>query len=166
GEVIAGIRIHLAGGDGIKPLGRLPVAFFFLGAEIAGPTANRIGLQKHELAIAILLPDLHLRLFFEDSTENRRFLVHILRGDLGDHLFGQGGLCPARGRNALTVTTGQSNRSSNSRRRQQRASEGSFQTWYSPKRRVPQNPMVTHKMWHPEGVPHYSPFPLHHGRQK
>src|SRR5262249_43641257 len=107
---------------------RLPVAFLFLGAEIAGPTANRIGLQQHELAIAILLPDLHLRLFFEDPSENRGLFVHVFRRDLGDHLFGQWGLCPARGRNALSVTAGQSNRSGNSRRRQQRASERSFQT--------------------------------------
>src|SRR5262249_59141930 len=114
----------------------------------------------------ILLPDLHLRLFFEDSAENRRLLVHVFRRDLGDHLFGQGGLCAPRGRNAFSVTAGQSNRSGNSRRRQQRASEGSFQTWYSPKRRGPQNPKVTHKKWHPQGDPHHPRLPLTHGRPK
>ncbi len=66
-QIVLRIRVHLAGGDIVETFRRLAVAFLDLRAEIAGPFADRIGLQQRELAVAILLPD-----FEFDSLLNTR----------------------------------------------------------------------------------------------
>src|SRR5574340_92832 len=80
GEVIVGFRVHLPGRDGVEALGRLAITLALLRAEIARPAADRIGLEERELAVAVLLPDLHFGFFLEDTDKDWRFLVHVLLG--------------------------------------------------------------------------------------
>ena len=77
-QMEAGVRIHLLVADGVEALGRLLVALPLLGAEIARPVADRIGLEVVEAAVVALLPELQLRLFLEDADEDRRFRLHAL----------------------------------------------------------------------------------------
>jgi hypothetical protein len=83
-EIVIGIRVHLTGRDRVEALGRLPVAYFLLRTEIARPFADRVALQECVLAVTVLFPDLHLRLFLEDAGEDRRVLVHIFRRHFGE----------------------------------------------------------------------------------
>ena len=136
GEVVIGIRIHLPGRDRIEALGRLAVAFLHLGPEIARPAADRIGLQQREFAVAVLLPDLHLRFFLEDADQDRRILVHVLRIKFGERLLGKRGQGAAGRGDAVGVAARKRNRRGNSRRREQGAYKGSIQTRYSPKGRA------------------------------
>ena len=61
-EIIVGVRIHQAGRDRIEALGSLAVALSDLGAEIAGPAADRVDLEQLETPAGILLPDFELRI--------------------------------------------------------------------------------------------------------
>ena len=117
GEIIIGSRIHLSRRDRIEALGRLAVAFLLLRTEIARPAADRVGLQQRVFAVASLFPDLHFRFFLKDAGEDRRFLVHILGGDVGEHLFRQRRLGAATG-HVAQIAAGERDRGGHGRRRQ------------------------------------------------
>src|ERR1041385_402615 len=57
-----------------------------LGPKLAGPAADRIGLEQREVAGAVPLPDLELGLFLEQADKDRRFLIHVLGFDFGHEL--------------------------------------------------------------------------------
>ena len=63
-------------------------------------------------------------------------LVHLLRLDLGERLFGERRLGAATRDNAVGVAAGKRERGGNSRGRQQGADKGSIQTRYSPEARA------------------------------
>ena len=105
-EVVIGGRVHLAGRDRIEALRRLAVAFALLGAEIARPAADRIGLEQRVLAVAVLFPNLHFRFFLEDAGEDRRVLVHVLGRDFGKCLFGERRLGAPVGRDVAGIAAG------------------------------------------------------------
>ena len=86
-QIIRRLRIHLRRRDVVEAFRRLAVAFLDLGTEVAGPSADRIGLQQRELAGAVLFPDLELGLLLEQPHQHRRLQVHVLGGDFGDQLF-------------------------------------------------------------------------------
>jgi hypothetical protein len=86
GQVVAGVRIHLRRGDGVEAFGRLAIALLDLRAEHAGPLADVVGLEQRVLAGALLLPDLELRLFFEQADEDGRGLAHPVGFHLVDEL--------------------------------------------------------------------------------
>src|SRR5262249_10308557 len=86
GEIIGRLRIHLCWRDGIEAFRRLAVAFAHLRAEIAGPAANRVGLEQLELAGTVLLPDLELGLLLEQADQDRRLPVHIVLDHSGEQL--------------------------------------------------------------------------------
>ena len=88
-QIVLRVRIHLAGGDVVETLRRLPVAFLDLGSELAGPAADRIGLRERVAALAVLLPDFQLGLFLEHADQDRRFHLHVLGLDFLDHLVGE-----------------------------------------------------------------------------
>ncbi len=48
-KIVVGVGIHLRRRNGIESLRRLPVAFVKLRPEIAGPAADRIGLEDLEV---------------------------------------------------------------------------------------------------------------------
>src|SRR5262249_49559100 len=80
---------HQAGRDRVEAFRRLPIALLDLRPELARPAADRIGLEQLELAVAIFLPDLELRLLLVEPHQNGRLLAHVLLLDLGDHLRGE-----------------------------------------------------------------------------
>ena len=61
-QIVLRVRIHLAGADAVEALRRLPVAFLDLGAKLARPSADRVGLEHRVAAFAVLLPDFQLGL--------------------------------------------------------------------------------------------------------
>lgn len=88
-QMIVRVRVHLRGRDRVKTLRRLAVAFVEFRAEIAGPAADRIGLEMLEAAGRVLLPDLEFRLFLEDAHHDRRELRHPLALDQREQRGGQ-----------------------------------------------------------------------------
>ncbi len=121
-EIVAGIRIHQAGGDGVEALRRLAVAFLDLGSEVARPAADRIGLQQRKAAGLVLFPDLELRLLLEDPHQDRRFLLHVPVVDLGDHPVRERlHVAAADRRRAVRLAAGKRNRRRNRSGRQERA---------------------------------------------
>lgn len=84
GEVVAGIRVHLAGADRVETLRRLPVAFLHLRAELAGPGADLVFAQLGKTVGGVGLPDLQRTFFLEDADHDRRGLRHIRRLHIGD----------------------------------------------------------------------------------
>src|SRR5262249_14757149 len=100
------------------------VAFLDLGAELARPAADRIGLEQREATVAVLFPDFELRFFLEEPHQDRRLLGHVLPFDLGEHLRGDR-LKRAQGGTGGTVgvATRKQQRSGERRRRQKRADE-------------------------------------------
>ena len=87
GQMVIRVRVHLGGRDGVIALGRLPIAFLALRAELARPAAHREGLQKRVAAAHILLPDLELRLLLVGADEDRILLVHALLLHGGEELW-------------------------------------------------------------------------------
>ena len=79
GEIVAGIRIHQARGDGIESLRRLAVAFLDLGTKLARPAADRVGPQQRIAAGFVHLPDFQLRFLLEDAHQDRRFFSMLRR---------------------------------------------------------------------------------------
>ncbi len=75
--VAARLRIHLRRRNSVEAFRRLTVAFANLGPEVAGPAADRIGLQEREASRAILLPDLEFGFLFEQPDQDRRIQVHV-----------------------------------------------------------------------------------------
>ena len=71
-EIIGGIRIHLAGRDGIEAFRHLVVALAQLRTELAGPAAHREGLQEGVLPVRLHLPDLELRFLLIGADQSRR----------------------------------------------------------------------------------------------
>ena len=47
-EIVVGVRIHQAGGDGVEALRRLPVALLDLGSKLSRPAADRVGAKECE----------------------------------------------------------------------------------------------------------------------
>src|SRR5262249_48726670 len=89
GQVLSRVRIPQAGRDRVEAFRRLPVALLDLRPQLARPAADRIGLEQLELAVAVFLPDLELRLLLVEPHQNGRLLAHVLLLDLGDHLRGE-----------------------------------------------------------------------------
>ena len=87
-EIITRIGIHLAGSDRVEALRRLTVALLDLGAKVARPAADRIGLEQREAAGVVLLPDFQLGFFLEDADQDRRLDRHVLAGDQRPRLAG------------------------------------------------------------------------------
>jgi len=103
-EIIIGVRIHQAGGDGVEAFGSLSVAFPELGPELARPTADREGVKESEPSRVVLFPHLELRLLLEDAQQDRRALLHVLGFDLGQYRFRQWlHVPPAGGRHAAGI---------------------------------------------------------------
>ena len=88
-EILAGIRVHQAGSDGVEALRRLAVARLDLGTQLARPAADRISAKECEAPAVVLLPNLELRFLLEDAHQDRRFLLHLLGFELGQHTFRQ-----------------------------------------------------------------------------
>ena len=117
-EVIGGVRLHLRGRDRIEALRHLTIALVRLGAELAGPAADRIGLQQRVAAIGLHLPDFELRLLFVGANEDGRALrrVHLLHqsdGLGGDRVIG----VRADGAKAALFAAGQKGRSCGDQRK-------------------------------------------------
>src|SRR5262249_59764909 len=72
-EILAGIRIHQARGNGVKALGRLAVAGLELGAEFPRPAADWISTQERKSPTVVLLPNLELRLLLQDPHPHHPF---------------------------------------------------------------------------------------------
>src|SRR6266436_8731607 len=85
-HVIVGVGVHLRRRDGVKPLGSLPVALRYLGAELTRPAADRVRPEQGEAARRVLLPYLEFRFFLEQSDENRCPLRHMLLFEPRHHL--------------------------------------------------------------------------------
>ena len=120
GEIVRRVGIHLPGRDGVETFRRLAVAFLDLGAKLAGPATDRIGLEQRKPPFVILLPDFELRLLLEQPHQDRRFLRHVPAFELAQHLLRQW-LERANGRrDAVGLTSRERYRSGNSRRRHQR----------------------------------------------
>ena len=100
----------------------MAVAFPDLWPEVAGPAADRIGLQQRELAGAILFPDLELGFLLEQPDQHGRLRVHVLLLHLGDELFGDRlvGLGVVGERNFVAVAPGEHKARRNNDRRDER----------------------------------------------
>ena len=140
GEVVAGVRIHQAGGDGVEALRRLPVALLDLRAEFAGPAADREGLEQCEVAVAVFLPDLKFRFFLEDPHQDGGFLGHILLLDVGEHSIGDRlHVATVESWRAISIATGKRNGRRNRCGRQERAHKSRrFKTRTPPTKWLPQ----------------------------
>ena len=88
-EIMARIRIHQARSDGVEALRRLAVAGLDLGTQLARPAADRISAKECEAPAVVLLPNLKLSFLLEDAHQDRRFLLHLLGFELGQHTFRQ-----------------------------------------------------------------------------
>ena len=67
-QMVLGIRVHLLARDRVEALGRLPVALLDLGSQIAGPVADRIGLEVVVASVVAQLPHFELRLTYCYNT--------------------------------------------------------------------------------------------------
>ena len=79
GQVIVRVRIHLPGANGVDAFRRLSIAALVLRPELARPSADRIGLDVDKAPVAVLLPDLDLRLFLVAAQDERRRRRRVLR---------------------------------------------------------------------------------------
>ena len=102
-KIKAGIGIHQLGGHCVEPLWSLTVALIQLRPKIAGPAADRIGLEDLETASSVLLPDFELRLFLENAHEDRRMLRHLLLPEQREQLARHRLCCLARQRRRLRL---------------------------------------------------------------
>ncbi len=75
-QIVAGMRVHLARGDGVEAFRRLPIAFLDLRAELARPGADLVLAQHFEAIGGIRLPDLEHAFFLEDAQHDGQFLRH------------------------------------------------------------------------------------------
>ena len=123
GEIVRRVGIHLPGRDGVETFRRLAVAFLDLGAKLAGPATDRIGLEQRKPPFVILLPDFELRLLLEQPHQDRRFLRHVLVLELGQHLGRQRLERTGGRRHAVGLTSRKHDRSGNSRRRHERTDD-------------------------------------------
>jgi hypothetical protein len=89
-EILARIRIHQAGRDGVEALRRLAVAGLDLGTQLARKAADRIRAKQREAPAVVLLPNLEFGFLLEDAHEDRRVLLHPLGLELGQDTFRQG----------------------------------------------------------------------------
>ena len=94
-EIIGRLRVHLRWRDRIETFRGLAVAFANLRSEIAGPAANRVGLQQCEAAGTVLLPDLELGFLLEQPDQDRRLQIHVLGVIAANSLGGTGWLALA-----------------------------------------------------------------------
>ena len=80
GEIVVGVRIQLGRADRVEALRSLAVALLLLRPKLAGPAADRIGLQQRKPAIAIALLELELRFLLVDPDQDRIALRDALLG--------------------------------------------------------------------------------------
>ena len=69
GQVFTGIRVHLVWRNVIKSLGRLPIALGNLRSKLSRILTDRIGVEQHEPAGPVLLPDLQRAFLLIDAVE-------------------------------------------------------------------------------------------------
>src|SRR5262245_7319861 len=124
-EILAGVRIHQARGNGVKALGRLAVAGLELGAEFPRPAADRISTKERKSPTVVLLPNLELGLLLEDPHQDRRFLVHVLCFQRREHPFRQWLHVAAAGHRWATAAPGKRHVCDDRRRRQKRTQQRS-----------------------------------------
>ena len=137
-EIVLRIRIHQAGADGVESLRRLTVAFLDLRSELARPAADRVAAKKRKAPVLVLLPDLELGLFLEDSHQDRRILFHVPLFDLGQHALGQRLQVPAADlRGTVGIAAGKRDGSRNRSGRHQRAHQGPMLQSFNPRTRLP-----------------------------
>ena len=96
GQVVVRVRVHLTPGHRVEPLRGLPVAALALGAELAGPAADRERLDE-DVAGRSLLPDFDLRFLLVGPEQHRRcgrdaLLGHQREGRGRDRRLGLAGL--------------------------------------------------------------------------
>ncbi len=124
-KIVAGVRIHLPGAEGIEALGCLAIALLDLGAEPARPAADGIGAEEREASAVVLLPDLELRFLLEDPQQHRRALRHALGLELGEHLLRQRlQMTLAGGRRGVGIASGKRYRCRDRAQRQQPSQHG------------------------------------------
>ncbi len=88
-EILAGIRVHQAGSDGVEALRRLAVARLDLRTQLARPAADLLSAKECEAPAVVLLPNLEFGFLLEDAHQDRTFLLHLLGFELGQHTFRQ-----------------------------------------------------------------------------
>ena len=78
GQMIVGVRVHLARPHRVEPFRSLAVALGVFGAELPRPLADVVFGDDIKTAVGLLLPDLDLALFLEDAPDDRGVALHAL----------------------------------------------------------------------------------------